>query len=405
MQLTSNGIIKDDPKAILDDLTNKASQQVDGFSNIPSGIQNNLLQESVILLSKFQDMAANTMNGISPSYANDFLVLELGEAFGLKIKDKQLPNTTITFYGLPGAIIPEGIQVSNADNSKTFTTTTSDIIKANGQVSIYCEGADYYDNIAPANSLNVLVNQIQNVSRCTNLNDAVGSTPAETISQFRERFQNRAMANRNGTIAVLTNKLKEIEGVQDRLCTYKASQIREDDYVKAVLEVIVGGGDDYSVAYALFSSIIYPDIFVSNPSNDETNRTIKLEVSYNDVNFPITFTRPKINQLTINISLSVQSGFINIPSEAFRLLLLPYFEDYVNNLKVGSTPTGYSFDDLIYNCFLANSYNLDIITGISYTVMVNDKPATLNSQRQLATEYDVAYTLYELGLTITGAEV
>ena len=98
MQLTSNGIIKDDPQAILDNLTSKASQQVEGFSNIPSGIQNNLLQESVILLSQFQDMISNTMNGISPAYANDFLILELGEAFGLKIKDKKLPNTTITFY-------------------------------------------------------------------------------------------------------------------------------------------------------------------------------------------------------------------------------------------------------------------------------------------------------------------
>ncbi|WP_304354227.1 baseplate J/gp47 family protein [Brachyspira innocens] len=405
MQLTSNGIIKDDPQAILDNLTSKASQQVDGFSNTPSGIQNNLLQESVILLSQFQDMAANTMNGISPSYANDFLVLELGEAFGLKIKDKQLPNTTITFYGLPGVIIPEGVQISNADNSKTFTTTTSDIIKANGEVTIYCEGADYYDDIAPANSLNVLVNQIQNVSRCTNLNDAVESTPAETISQFRERFQNRAMANRSGTIAVLTNKLKEIEGVQDRLCTYKASQIVEEGVSKAVLEVIVGGGDDYQVALAIFNSVLYPDIFVSNPSRGETNRTVNINVTFNSVDFPITYTRPKINQLSINISLTVQSGFINIPSEAFTLLLRPYFEDYINNLKIGYSPTGYAFDDLIYQCFKDNFYNISIITGINYTLTVNDEPASLNAQRQLQTEFDEAYTLLNLQCNLTGAGV
>lgn len=405
MQLTSNGIIKDDPQAILDNLTSEAFKQVDGFSNIPSGIQNNLLQESVILLSQFQDMISNMMNGISPSYANDFLILELGEAFGLKIKDKQLPNTTITFYGLPGVIIPEGVKVSNADNSKTFITTKSDIIKENGEVSIYCEGADYYDNIAPANSLNVLVNQIQNVNKCTNLSDTVESTPAETVSQFRERFQIKVLANKMGTAAALDYALKSVEGVNERLCTYRTSQVREEERIKAMLEIIVGGGDDYSVANAIFNSIFYPDILISNPSNNETNRTVNIIVSFNGVNFPITFTRPKIKQLTIDVSLSVQSGFINIPSEAMLLLLEPYFEEYVNNLKISYSPNGYKFDDLIYQCFKDNNYDIDIITGIKYTLLVNEEPAELNEERQLETEDDVAYSLFELKLTLGGAGV
>ena len=350
-------------------------------------------------------MLANVMNSVSPLYANDFMVLELGEAFGLKIKDQALPNTTITFYGLAGVVIPEGLEVGNADSSKKFITTKSDIINATGQVSIYCEGADYYDTPTPANTLNVLLNQVLNVTSCTNLNDAVESTPAETISEFRSRFQTRAQANRSGTVATLDNNLKEIEGTVDRLCTYQASQIIEEGVKEAVIEVVVGGGDDYQVALAIFNSVLYPDIFVSNPSGDETNRTVNINVTFNGVDFPIVYTRPKINQLSVSISLTVQSGFINIPSEAFTLLLRPYFENYINNLKIGYSPTGYAFDDLIYQCFKDNFYNISIITGINYTLTVNDEPASLNAQRQLQTEFDEAYTLLNLQCNLTGAGV
>ena len=155
MQIGNTGVIKDDPTVIREELLNQAIEKVEGFTDLPSSIQNNLIDESVLDIAEIQDMLANVMNSISPSYANDFIVRELGAAFGLKIKDKALPNTTITFYGLPGVVIPEGLEVGNADGSKKFITTKSDIINASGQVSIYCEGADYYDTPTPANTLNV----------------------------------------------------------------------------------------------------------------------------------------------------------------------------------------------------------------------------------------------------------
>lgn len=405
MKIGNTGVIKDDPTVIRERLLNQAIEKVEGFTKLPSGIQNNLIDESVLDIVEIQDMLSNVMNSVSPSYANDFIVKELGAAFGLKIKDKALPNTTITFYGLQGVVIPEGLEVGNADGSKKFITTKSDIINAAGQVSIYCEGADYYDTPTPANTLNVLLNQVLNVTSCTNLNDAVESIPAETISEFRSRFQTRAQANRSGTVATLDNNLKEIEGTVDRLCTYKASQIIEEGVKEAVIEVVVGGGDDYQVALAIFNSVLYPDIFVSNPSGSETNRTVNINVTFNSVDFPIVYTRPKINQLSINISLTVQSGFINIPSEAFTLLLRPYYEDYINNLKIGYSPNGYAFDDLIYQCFKDNFYSISIITGINYTLTVNDEPAALNAQRQLQTEFDEAYTLLNLQCNLIGASV
>lgn len=405
MKIGKTGVIKDNPIEIRERLYEEVKKKIKGFVDLPSSLQNNLIDESVVLECEMQDMISNMMNSISPTYANDFIVKELGEAFGLKMKDKQLPITTITFKGKIGVLIPEGVEVGNADGSKTFKTTESKIINASGEADVAALGVDYYDTPTPANSLNVMINKIANVDSCTNKNDVTESVPAETIEQFRNRFLTRTKANRAGTIATLDNNIKAVNGVSDRLVTYVETHVRDEEQVKSVLEVIVGGGDDYEVAAALFSSVLYPDLFVSNPSGDEDARTVNLMVTFNDVEFPITYTRPKINPISFNIALSVQSGFINIPSEAFTELLRPYFEKYVNNLKIGYTPTGYSFDDLIYQCFKDNFYNKDIITGITYTLNVNGSLASLNGQRQLLTEKDVAYTLKDFKVVLTGGKV
>ena len=46
MQIGNTGVIKDDPTVIRERLLNQAIEKVEGFTNLPSGIQNNLLDES-----------------------------------------------------------------------------------------------------------------------------------------------------------------------------------------------------------------------------------------------------------------------------------------------------------------------------------------------------------------------
>lgn len=41
MQIGNTGVIKDSPTVIRERLLNKAIEKVEGFTNLPSGIQNN----------------------------------------------------------------------------------------------------------------------------------------------------------------------------------------------------------------------------------------------------------------------------------------------------------------------------------------------------------------------------
>lgn len=402
MQITDKGVIKDNPLQIREDIINKVVNNVPNFTSLPSGLDNNLIDESVILISQIQDMLVDTMNCISPAYANDFIIKQLGSAFGLEMKDRQLSKTTITFNGTPATFIPKGVKVKNVEGSQVFTTIENGIIQGNGSINLTCEGEDYYTTPAKANTLTVLVNQIVGVDSCTNANDVAESTATETIKEYRERFQLKAMANRTGTSATVQTNLLKVDGVVKRLLAVRGRQIEEESKKLAVVEVVVGGGDDYAVANAIFNSVMFPIYLYSNPSGAETQRTISINVDFNGIPTEVKFTRPKIKKLDLTITLSVQSGFISIPSEAYTILQQPLFENYINNLKVGIAPTGYSFDNLIYECFEANNYSKDIISKIDYKIEVDGSSEQLNDDRRLKTAFDEAYTLAEFTVKLVG---
>lgn len=406
IRLTANGVVKDSITEIREDLQNKALESVKDFSNLPSSIQNNLIDESVILVNEFQDMVVNVMNGISPSYANDFIINQLGSAFGVKRKDKSLQTVTLVWTGLEGVIIPAGSQAGSEDNQYIFTTTEQAIIKADGTASVNAIADDYYDKVIDAGIINVMITDILNIDSVNNPNASSEPILEEPITDYRSRVQNRCLANRSGTVATLHDNLLKVEGVSSRLITYRTDTEIKDNYRINTIEVVVGGGDDYQVAEAIFNSLLFPENLVSKPSDNDIARAINKNVIFNEVEFPIVFTRPLLKNISINISISVLSGYINIPQEAMQELLLIVFERYINNLKVGYSPSINSFNNLIYDVFLDNNYSLDIITGLSYTLTVDDKTVQFNSQGMLdIVDFDIAFKLLNFEVRLTGAQV
>lgn len=406
IKLTANGVIKSTITEIREDLQNKAFETVKDFSNLPSSIQNNLIDESAIIVNEFEDMIVNLMNGISPAYANDFIIEQLGSAFGIKRKNKAKQNVMLEFEGLAGVIIPAGTQVGSADGQYTFSTITQGIIKADGKAIINAEAEDYYDKIIDANTLNVMITNILNVNSVNNLNASSEPILEENFSDYRTRVQNRMKANRNGTAATLYDNLLNVKGVSSRLITYRLDSKLIDGARLYTMEVVCGGGDDYEVAEAIFNSLLLTESLTSAPSDNDTKRTIKKNVVFNEIEFPISFTRPLIKNISINVNLSVLIGYINIPSESMQELLKIVFENYINNLKIGYSPSINSFNNLIYDVFLDNNYTLDIITGITYVITIDDKTVQFNSQGMIdGIHFDNAFKLLKFETKLTGGQV
>lgn len=406
IKLTANGVEKSTITEIREDLQDKAYLSIKDFSNLPSSIQNNLIDEASIIVNEFEDMIANVMNGISPAYANDFIISQLGAAFGVKRKDKSLQNVMIEWTGLAGVIIPSGSQVASEDGVYMFSTAEQCIIREDGKATVNAIADDYYDKVIDAHTLNVMITDILNIESCDNPNSSSEPILEESITDYRARVQNRCLANRSGTVATLHDNILKVQGVSSRLITYRTDTEILEGYRMNTIEVVVGGGDDYQIAEAIFNSILFPENLTSKPSDDDTARKVLKNVIFNEVEFPITFTRPIIKNISINVSISVLSGYINIPQEAMQELLLIVFENYINKLKVGYSPSVNSFNNLIYDVFLDNNYSLDIITGITYAISIDEQTVQFNSQGMLdIVKFDVAFKLLNFELKLTGASV
>lgn len=402
MKLTSAGIEKSSLQDIRDNLIEKCAD-LKGFSQLPSSIQMNLIDESVVMMNEIQDMIVNTMNSISPTYANDYIFNELGSAYGLERKKQSKSTVTLTFGGKAGVIIPEGTQATTEDGSMIFTTTNQTVIRTNGEGEASAEGMEDYTDDIPAGSVSVLVSNILNVDTVTNKTDGSSSTPAETIKEYRERVQNAMLSNRVGTIAYMLNQICSIEGVIKRLTAVRMADGMKGDYKISNIEAVVGGGEDYQVAEAIFNSTLYPDMTISKA--EDTARQVIRRITFNGIEYEIQFTRPKKTAVTIGISLSVKKGYINVPQEAMQELLIERFSDYFENLTVGYSPSKYSFDNIIFKLFEENSYSLDIIQGISYVLTIGGEQKQFTDKGTLEVNYDDYFTFNSLELNFTGGEI
>lgn len=406
IKLTDSGVEKSTITEIREDLQEKAYSSIKDFSNLPSSIQNNLIDEASIIVNEFEDMITNCMNGVSPAYANDFIISQLGAAFGVKRKDKSLQNVMIEWTGLAGVIIPSGSQVASEDGVYIFSTAEQCVIREDGKATVNAIADDYYDKVIDAHTLNVMITDIANIESCDNPNSSSEPIAEESITEYRARVQNRCLANRSGTVATLHDNLLKVQGVSSRLITYRTDTEIKEGYRINTIEIVVGGGDDYQVAEAIFNAILFPENLTSKPSDNDTARKVLKNVIFNEVEFPIIFTRPIIKNISISISLSVKAGYINIPKEAMRELLLTVFQNYINNLKIGYSPSVNSFNNLIYDVFLDNNYSLDIITGITYALNIDDKTVQFNSEGQLdIVEFDMAFKLFNFELNFIGGQV
>lgn len=214
--LTAQGYLISTPTQINADLTAQAIAQVPGFNSLPSELRSNLIQESVIVASKFENGISDLMNGIASTFANDFMFYQFGASFGLPLKNAVNSQVTIVFTGPMGTYIPLGTIITNTGDTIEVSTTTDGIINSTGTLSILCESTGTTPISILANTMTILKTAITGVT----VNNPVAGTaglPAETSSQYRTRVQNTFSGPRISQVARAYELLLKVPGVNSNL--------------------------------------------------------------------------------------------------------------------------------------------------------------------------------------------
>lgn len=196
-----------------------------------------------------QDQAyVDLVNSISPITANEYILTQLGNVYGVQQGVGSNTNVYVVFSGTTGFVINAGFQVS--DGSYIYTTQQSTIVNGAGVTdSVYCLATVAGDWAVPINTVTQVVTSTP-IGVTLTVNNPTPGTPgeaAQSATAYRSQVIQAGRAVATGLPTFLKTTLQNVPNVQARLI---AVRVASGGY-----EIVVGGGDPYAVANAIFQSM------------------------------------------------------------------------------------------------------------------------------------------------------
>lgn len=240
-------------------------------ANLPGILIEDISSTEVAGISLCDSAFVETVNSVTPYGANAFLLKLLGGIYGVSPGDVSNTSVNVVFYGTVGFLIAKGFTVS--DGTYEYVVQGGGIIASSGQTSpLYCVATQSGSWAVPSGTVQQLNTSVPNTITlsCNNPESGVPGGDAETIGSFRARVLQAGLAASQGMPRYLRTLVSNVPGVQERLVS--VVQLPGQGW-----EVIVGGGDPYEVAYAIFmalfdinalqgSQLLIEDITQANPA-------------------------------------------------------------------------------------------------------------------------------------------
>lgn len=203
-------------------------------------------------LSLIDQAYVDLVNSVTPYGANLFLLNQLGQIYGVQRGVASNTSVYVTFSGTVGFVIPVGFTVS--DGSYQYTVQGSGIISSSGSsAAIYCLATTSGSWAIPVNTVTQLITSAPAgiTLTCTNLTAGLPGEAAQSDASYRAQVVQAGLATCQGAPSFIKTKLLEVSGVQENLVS--VLNVATNQW-----EIIVGGGDPYQVANAIYQSV--PDV-------------------------------------------------------------------------------------------------------------------------------------------------
>lgn len=332
-QLDNNGYQPSTPEELRELLLAKVKEKIPTFEVLPAELRNNLLDEGATFATYFEDYFQTLFNWYAPSQANEILFSMFAEEQGLRRKGAYKSEVDLKFTGTAGSVIPKDLGVTTQDKKAVFYVSEETIIGTTGEVIVLAYSND--DNIptigiGDLNTLTINLNL-----QVTNLTQPAQPIEIESFDLFKSRCQSRWRNPKYGSYEGLISAIKSIDGVIQRTCTYKTMEIQDSGKTYSAINVVVSGGNAEDIAYVIYKyGGLTGKLFLSNPSDSDSNRTISYDLTIFNNTHTYKFTRAKLLNLDIKVSLSLRA--ITSSSASLIALTKESMQDYINSLEVGT---------------------------------------------------------------------
>ena len=252
IDMTATGPVPSQPSALLSQLLAIAMSLSPGLtSNLPGSLIDDISGTDVGALLVMESMAIDLINSVSPFKANEYLLTELGQIYGVKQGQGFNTSVYVVFAGPAGFIVSKGFIVS--DGTYQYQVQDGGIINTNGfSDQLYAVAIASGSWAVPAGTVTNLVTSVPSTISLsvTNPSDGIPGSGVQTPDQYRAAVMQAGVAQCTGVPTMVKTLLGNVAGVDPRLISVRQ--------LSTGWEVICGGGDPYQVAYAIFQGM--PDI-------------------------------------------------------------------------------------------------------------------------------------------------
>lgn len=249
--LTTAGWSPTPPAIFQADLVAGVSSTNPGYTaNLPLSLIEDISSTDVYALVTCDAAFGETINSISPSTANAYLLALIGTMLGIPIGTPTNASVYVVFFGQPGYTIPTGFTVSDGTYQYTVQYPGGVIETGSQSAPLYCIATIAGSWAVPSGTVNQLITQPPTgfSLTCNNPEAGLAGGPAETEASYRARVFQANLAASQGMPRYLKTLVMAVPGVQPQL----VSVLQQSG---GGWSIIVGGGDPYAVAYAIFTSL------------------------------------------------------------------------------------------------------------------------------------------------------
>ncbi len=322
----SSGPIPQSPSVVQSALIQLVSSTNPGYTaNLPGSLIEDLSSTSVAAILLCDAAQVELINSITPLGANPFILNQLGQMYGVPLGEATNTSVNVVFNGPPGWVIAQGFTVGDGTNQ--YNVADGGIIGSDGNSALlFCLATTSGSFAVPAGTVTQIFTAVPSTVTLT-VNNPQPGTPgagAETEASYRARVLQAGLAVSTGMATFLRTILNNVPNVQPRLVSVR--QVPNN----GGWEIIVGGGDPYEVAYAIYTSLFDISTLVGSTINVLSVSKANPGVAVTDLNHGLV-----TGQTGVKIAGSNPSGY-NVTNATVTVIDEKTFTYGVNTTSLGT---------------------------------------------------------------------
>jgi len=365
--VTEAGAQPTPPQTLLATLIASVYAEVPGYTaSLPASLITDLASTATGALALIDQAMVDAINSVTPYGANVPLLNQLGDIYGVRKGTGSNTSVYVHFSGLPGFVVPKGLVVS--DGNYQYTVQANTVIPASGQTgAVYCLAISSGSWAVPAGSVTQVITSVpaSQILTCTNVDAGTPGLEAQSEAVYRALVMQSGMVTVQGVPDLLKALLAKVDGVISSRVSYR--QVNTTQWT-----VIVGGGDPYEVAFAIYQAV--PDISVLTGDVNDPSGNTPTVITSTITSYPDSYTIPFINPISqaLGIIITWNATLIDFSDETISSAVNPVMVDYINDIAIGDPVSIYRIQKLFLTA-VAGIVSEDRVSYIDIEVSVNGK--------------------------------